>query len=240
MSSVSWFIYVLCDPRESDPIGQVRYVGATRDPENRMVLHLKDSRRPKPRDEWLRPLLKSGMRPTLKVIEQVDAARWQDAERRWISKYRELGARLTNVTKGGMGGIGQPVQRNGGVRKVINGLWCARIYLDGKRFSLGRFKTRQEADDVRLRALDDDEFARKLIAEAPNRRRRRACHKIKRVNQHGFRGVRIDRHGSAYARIQRQGRSIDIGPFRTPEEAARAYDEKAREFWGAEAILNFP
>ena len=53
----------------------------------------------------------------------------------------------------------------------------------------------------------------------------------------GFRGVGIDRKAGRWiAKISGQ----HIGAFNTPEEAARAYDSAAGEFFGEFATLNFP
>lgn len=41
------------------------------------------------------------------------------------------------------------------------------------------------------------------------------------------------------AGIQKDGRSVHIGLFKTEEDAAKAYDEKAREMHGEYANLNF-
>jgi hypothetical protein len=42
------------------------------------------------------------------------------------------------------------------------------------------------------------------------------------------------------ARIRKEGKGMYIGSFYTEEEAARAYDIKARELFGELACLNFP
>ena len=52
----------------------------------------------------------------------------------------------------------------------------------------------------------------------------------------GFKGVSTD-HGYGWrARCAEQY----LGFFRSPEEAAKAYDRAAREKWGEFAVLNFP
>jgi len=59
------------------------------------------------------------------------------------------------------------------------------------------------------------------------------------VGKSGYRGVR--RHGRRYvARITWQRITHNLGTFPTAEEAARAYDAKARELHGTYALLNFP
>jgi hypothetical protein len=60
-----------------------------------------------------------------------------------------------------------------------------------------------------------------------------------RVRQSGFRGV--DKHrGRWSARIFRDNKLLWLGTFNNPEEAARAYDAAAIEYYGEFATLNFP
>ena len=56
----------------------------------------------------------------------------------------------------------------------------------------------------------------------------------------GFRGVQqFSTHGWR-AEISYCDKRIRMSPFRSPVEAARAYDQKARELHGDFAVLNFP
>lgn len=62
-----------------------------------------------------------------------------------------------------------------------------------------------------------------------------------RSNTSGFKGVCYNNSRRRWqAGIGLNGRNIYIGRFRTPEEAARAYDAKAKEIYGEFAYLNFP
>jgi hypothetical protein len=57
--------------------------------------------------DWLRKLLRMGLRPMVVVLETgTDMAAWPGAERRWIAHHRALGANLTNATDGGEGTLG--------------------------------------------------------------------------------------------------------------------------------------
>lgn len=56
----------------------------------------------------------------------------------------------------------------------------------------------------------------------------------------GLKGVFPTSPGRWIARVVWQGKRLNLGTFRSPEEAARAYDAKARELYGEFAYLNLP
>lgn len=58
-------------------------------------------------------------------------------------------------------------------------------------------------------------------------------------NTTGFKGVHKN-HKRWQARISLNTKTMCLGTFDTPEEAARAYDAKATEIFGEFAKLNFP
>lgn len=61
----------------------------------------------------------------------------------------------------------------------------------------------------------------------------------RRIGSTGFKGVAfIKRRGRWKAQIKHPSTRRTIGWFRTPEEAARAYDRKARELFGEFALTN--
>lgn len=60
-------------------------------------------------------------------------------------------------------------------------------------------------------------------------------------NTTGFKGVFLRKKGNTfYAQIELNGRGKHLGNFQTAIEAAYAYDEAARQYYGEFAALNFP
>lgn len=93
------FIYALCAP----DTGEIRYVGASRDPRKRLKEHLwTESSRPEdavraPKDRWLQRLRRKGMRPALCVLEELDEAHAAQTEKALIVEMRDAGVRLLNL-----------------------------------------------------------------------------------------------------------------------------------------------
>jgi hypothetical protein len=65
--------------------------------------------------------------------------------------------------------------------------------------------------------------------------------RLQKSSKSGFKGVSW--YGATrkwQVQIKKDGKHYFLGRFSTPEEAARAYDAKARELFGEFARLNFP
>jgi hypothetical protein len=85
--------------------------------------------------------------------------------------------------------------------------------------------------------LDNRRFNIRIATVVDNARNTR----IHRDNKVGFKGVHFDkRNGKFRAHIGLNGRSRYIGSYKTAENAAKAYDEAAIEYFGEFARLNFP
>jgi hypothetical protein len=84
--------------------------------------------------------------------------------------------------------------------------------------------------------LDNRRQNLRLATKTENARNRPAP----KNNTSGFKGVHWHKQGNAYrARIKVNGKNIHLGLFPTPTEAARAYDQAARKYFGEFARTNF-
>lgn len=98
------FIYGLVDPRTDE----VRYIGKTVNLEERLRVHLTQSRKQKNynphKERWIRQLLKRGLEPRIEVIRECETSNWGEVEDQCLKEFKSRGARLTNINKGGKGG----------------------------------------------------------------------------------------------------------------------------------------
>jgi len=94
-------IYVLKDPNS----GEIRYVGKSDKPKERLVEHIRKSKYKKTyKNNWIQNLIKEDKKPILEIIDTVPMCEWSEKEKYWIKYYRENGCSLTNLTDGGDGG----------------------------------------------------------------------------------------------------------------------------------------
>lgn len=94
-------IYALIDPRTNE----VKYVGQTVQPlYNRLACHVDKARRNKdktPKAEWIRDVLSSGLRPSIKLLDTVEDQKKAQAEKKYIDAYSKT---ALNVAPAGAGG----------------------------------------------------------------------------------------------------------------------------------------
>jgi hypothetical protein len=92
------FIYALKDPDS----GEVRYVGKSDCPEERLTSHLWHCHRtPTKKNNWLRKLLRENKRPNLDILDEVPYVEWPSWEVAYIEFFKSEGYRLVNGTLGG-------------------------------------------------------------------------------------------------------------------------------------------
>ena len=94
------FIYKI-----SDELGNTRYIGKSNNPRRRLYQHIKDKSNLH-KFNWLNSIIKRGNKPIIEVIEKVSMDNWKEREIYWISKFKDDGFDLLNMTIGGDGAEG--------------------------------------------------------------------------------------------------------------------------------------
>lgn len=94
------YIYTLEHPLT----GEVRYVGKTKNPKMRFQNHMnKGHNKTSHKTNWIESLKREGLRPIMKVLDEVSNEEWKYWEKFWIAVCTEWGFKLTNHTSGGEG-----------------------------------------------------------------------------------------------------------------------------------------
>lgn len=87
--------------------GATRYIGKSIRPERRLIAHIGGALRSEYNHHtarWIRKLHAAGLRPTLVILQIVEAGQdWRSIERAWIEKAQKAGWPITNSTAGGEG-----------------------------------------------------------------------------------------------------------------------------------------
>lgn len=159
-----------------------------------------------------------------------------------IPRRPEAGRRIRNMARGNTRTYGKKFGGSSQYHGVFmnQGMWQATLTYKRNNYYLGLFDNEKDAAyayDAKAREVVGDlaklNFPDEYIV--PDRRK---VPPMNRPNKTGFRGVYRDGM-KFYAEIQREGIRSRLGPFLSVEEAARAYDAKARELYGDKARLNF-
>lgn len=92
------YIYTLCE-RGKD---EVRYVGQTVNPEQRLKAHVGDSRLESshPKERWIAEVLMMGSDIEMRIVEECTGETAGDREKYWIGYHLEYSSGLTNLTYG--------------------------------------------------------------------------------------------------------------------------------------------
>ena len=99
-------LYALVDPRVSDPVLRIRYIGVTKwPPERRRREHIRQARSKAANRKqcWIRSLLVAGVEPDIIEIREVPIETAFDEEIIEIAISRKAGCPLVNSTDGGRG-----------------------------------------------------------------------------------------------------------------------------------------
>jgi hypothetical protein len=92
------YIYGLVDPTNNE----LRYVGKSINPNSRYRKHLQDSKKKiSYKDKWIDSLLNKKIKPELLIIDVVSNDNWGFWEIHYISYFKSIGCRLSNLTNGG-------------------------------------------------------------------------------------------------------------------------------------------
>lgn len=113
----------------------------------------------------------------------------------------------------------------------------AAITLETRKLSLHRLIVDFEiVDHINRNKLDN----RKENLRSATHGQNRANSRPQKRNRSGYKGVYPRDNGSYQVRLMSNGKSVHIGVYKDPVEAALAYDEAAKKYHGEFAYLNFP
>jgi hypothetical protein len=121
------------------------------------------------------------------------------------------------------------------------GRYYARGRVDGREVWLHRFilnaPSDMEVDHIDHDGLNCQRYNMRLATHAQNQTNRGK----QKNNASGYKGVSLEKRCGRYrAQITHEKIYYFLGYHDAPEDAARAYDAKARELHGEFAVLNFP
>jgi hypothetical protein len=97
------YLYTLADPREPE---NIRYIGQTVDPKQRLYNHQRRQRGKSHYFRWKNKIIKDGVKPVMKIIggTNTELLSINVIEVSYIKLYRSLGYDLVNTSIGGKGG----------------------------------------------------------------------------------------------------------------------------------------
>lgn len=254
------FIYGLRDPQTL----KIRYVGQTIEPVVRYQNHLYASQwvtNPH-KVRWIQKLKRAGLVPAMVILEVCPDAVFEQREIHWIDHYRRIhGKLLTNLAVGGSAGW-RGMHHRKESRAKMSAWQTGRTLTPEHRANVGKSRlghpvseeTRQKMRYAMTgRIVPEDQKAKMSLAARarwsamPDDERRISAANARlsvRKKRSGlssqYRGVCWNKRSSCWQTNIRapRGKTIYLGLFNREIDAAIAYNTKAIELYGDEAILN--
>lgn len=134
------YIYALIDPFTKE----IRYIGKSIRPKDRLTNQCNEHSKTW-RSNWIQSVLKRGKRPQISILQSLENNEdWQEAEKEWIKKGKEMGWKLTNGTDGG-DGLVNPSEE---VRQKIIKTWTGRKHSEETKRLIGeKSKGRKHSEE---------------------------------------------------------------------------------------------
>jgi len=170
-------IYMLVDPFTDE----IRYVGKAVYPKDRLKDHLKDTSDTH-KVHWIQSVIRKGAVPIMVLLETIEGSAdwsWQEAEKRWIAKFKAMGAGLVNSTDGGDGVENIAPESKEKMLKT----WTGRKHTDETKKKISAYRKTWKASDKTRSAMSAAHTGRKItwrdkISEANRKLSEEQCQLI--------------------------------------------------------------
>ena len=117
----------------------------------------------------------------------------------------------------------------------------AYAWIGGKNVSMHRLLFGHEAGELDIDHRNGDGLDnRRENLRVATRSQNTANSRKQKGTSSKYKGVCVTKDGYIKGYVSYLSKHIHLGYFKTEEEAARAYDEAARKYWGEFAGVNFP
>jgi hypothetical protein len=140
------------------PEGNIRYIGKSTDPVERLKSHINDSMitTNSHKTAWIRGLLNSGVEPIMNIVDEVCKSEWSFWEKFYISLFKTYGFSLTNSTEGGDGNCNPSECVRGKISESLKGYFKENdVWNKGvKGLSLGWEKGKKQTEEHTRKARE--------------------------------------------------------------------------------------
>lgn len=231
------YIYALLCPR-----GEIRYIGKTLNPKNRLQKHISLAASGKHQyhaARWIRSLLRKGEEPHLEIVCEVpEGESWVGYETEAIRMFREEGHRLTNSTGGGEGVTAlspEAMARRTAAVKITKSTPEHKAQASASQKAASARPGRREARSKTTRENWDRKRDRFLEGmRQPEAVERRKCASRRRYEDPAYRQAQVDRQRVQFSEDpKRLSAMVDAI---TPEVITKRNDSVRRAYQNPELI----